>query len=308
MPRYPEDLLAFENALQPRTMADMSRVIVRRWELTNTRYLLGAAVFLDLLNQGFDPGHQRFRIAERFNVLPKPGIVHPTKLTELTAVPVTNGNFALFEFTGALPRAKLYSNWQMAIEDQAAVNELRTNTLSAADAEVLKQGATNDFLTLQKLTSPSFDPEKTVLLSEPLSARANAAASNQPPGKVEFASYEPKDIVLKAEASAPSVLLLNDRYDPNWKVTVDGKPEKLLRCNYLMRGVYLPAGSHQVQFVFQPPMRMFYVSLIAVVTGLLLCGLLLVVKERPPTAPGEAQKDEHQAEKEEKREKTGNLR
>jgi hypothetical protein len=308
MPRYPEDLLAFESALQPRTMADMSRVIVRRWELTNTRYLLGAAVFLDLLNQGFDPGHQRFRIAERFNILPKPGIVHPTKLTELTAVPVTNGNFALFEFTGALPRAKLYSNWQMAIEDQAAVNELRTNTLSAADAEVLKQGATNDFLTLQKLTSPSFDPEKTVLLSEPLSARANAAASNQPPGKVEFASYEPKDIVLKAEASAPSVLLLNDRYDPNWKVTVDGKPEKLLRCNYLMRGVYLPAGSHQVQFVFQPPMRMFYVSLIAVVTGLLLCGLLLVVKERPPTAPGEAQKDEHQAEKEEKREKTGNLR
>jgi hypothetical protein len=178
MPRYPEDLLAFENALQPRTMSQLPGLLLRRWELTNTRYLLGAAVFLDLLNQGFDPGLQRFRNAERFNILPKPGIVHPTKLTELTAVAATNGNFALFEFTGALPRAKLYSNWQMAIGDQAAVTELRTNALNAADAEVLKQGATNDFLTLQKLTSPSFDPEKTVLLAEPVPGSPSATASN----------------------------------------------------------------------------------------------------------------------------------
>jgi hypothetical protein len=310
MPRYPEDLLAFENALQPRTLPELPHLILRRWELTNTRYLLGAAVFLDLLNQGFDPGHQRFRIAERFNILPKPGIVHPTKLTELTAVPATNGNFALFEFTGALPRAQLYSNWQMAIDDHAAVDSLRTNALNTADADVLKQGATNDFLTLQKLASSSFDPEKTVLLAETLPEHATATASNQAPGKVEFASYEPKDVVLKTEATAPSVLLLNDRYDPNWKVTVDGKPQKLLRCNFLMRGVYLPTGSHTVEFLFQPPMRMFYVSLVAVCAGLLLCGLLLVVKDGPPTEPGEARpvKDEPRTEPEEKREKTANLR
>jgi len=57
-------------------------------------------------------------------------------------------------------------------------------------------------------------------------------------------------------------------------------------------------------------MKMFYVSLIAVCTGLLLCGLLLVVKDRPPTEPGEARpdKDESRTESEEKREKTANLR
>ena len=43
-------------------------------------------------------------------------------------------------------------------------------------------------------------------------------------GTVEFTSYAPKRIVLQAKAGAPAILLLNDRFDPNWKVSVDGKP------------------------------------------------------------------------------------
>ena len=42
-----------------------------------------------------------------------------------------------------------------------------------------------------------------------------------------------------ANATTPAVLLLNDRITPEWRVWVDQKPAPLLRCNYLMRGVYL---------------------------------------------------------------------
>jgi hypothetical protein len=72
------------------------------------------------------------------------------------------------------------------------------------------------------------------------------------------------------------VLLLNDRFDPNWNVRVDGKPETLLRCNYIMRGVYLPPGAHTVEFRFQPPVGPLYVSLAAIGAGLLLLGFGLV--------------------------------
>jgi len=44
----------------------------RRWQLTNTRYLLGPAGFLDGLNEQLDPLQHRFRIVQRFDVLPKP--------------------------------------------------------------------------------------------------------------------------------------------------------------------------------------------------------------------------------------------
>ena len=65
----------------------------------------------------------------------------------------------------------------------------------------------------------------------------------------------------------PSVLLLNDRYDPNWTVRVDGKPVPLLRCNYIMRGVYLPAGPHTVEFQFQLPLGPLKITLAAIACG-----------------------------------------
>ncbi len=261
MSRMPADLKVFEGALQPR--GDALYLTGRRWQLTNTRYLLGAAAFLDLLNQQFDPAQQRFKIVTRFDIAPKPGVSAPTRLEELTAAPATNGNYALYEFTGALPRAHLFARWQ--------VN-------------------TNDAATLQELTSLSFDPEKSVLVASMLPAPSAATNAAVAAGTVEFASYAPKDIVLKAQAPEAAVLLLNDKYDPQWQVWVDGRPDRLLRCNYLMRGVYLQPGAHTVEFKFQPPAGALYVSLAAIALGVILCAVLVVAKPKTPAATEGAQR------------------
>ncbi len=124
MPRAPVEYVAFETALFfDRTTNTLHRV-TRRWQLTNTRYLLGAAGFLDVLNQQIDPVQHRFRIAARFDIAPKPGLPkEPTGLDELTAVIKPDGPYALFDFTGALPRAKLYANWQVSTNDQVTLTE-----------------------------------------------------------------------------------------------------------------------------------------------------------------------------------------
>ena len=253
MPRAPVDYVAFESALFFDGTTNTLHHLTRRWQLTNTRYLLGAAGFLEVLNQEVDPVQRRFRIATRFDITAKPGIPNPTGLDELTAVIKPDGQYAVFDFTGALPRAKLYANWRASTNDQA---------------------------TLTKLASAEFDPAQTVLVADPLPGPGPGRVTNQNAGTVEFTSYAPKRVVMQAKAAVPAVLLLNDRFAPNWKVSVDGKPEKLLRCNYLMRGVYLPAGPHTVEFRFEPPMNALYVSLAAVVIGLLLLGVLAFGREK----------------------------
>lgn len=253
MPRMAEDLAAYQAIFFPfvsRSQVELWRV-ARQWQLTNTRYLLGSAGFLNLLNQQFDPVQHRFRIAERFDIVAKPGITRPSpRLDECTAVPSTNGLFAVFEFDGALPRAKLYSNWEVSTNDQA---------------------------TLEELVNPGFDPQHKVLVAGGPVPASPAANTNQSPGQVSFSSYAPKHIVFNATASVPSILLLNDRFDPGWTVLVDGRPETLLRCNFIMRGVYLTAGNHRVEFQFSLPMRTFYVSLSAIVLGVVISGILLVL-------------------------------
>jgi hypothetical protein len=258
MPRAPVDYVGFESALFfDRTTNTLHRV-TRRWQLTNTRYLLGAAGFLTVLNQDIDPIQHRFRIAARFDIGLKPDVPKYTgPLDELTAVIKPDGQYAVFDFIGALPRAKLYTNWQVS---------------------------TNEEVTLTTLTSAVFDPERTVLVADTSvpNPQPGSALTPQPStNSVEFSIYAPKDIVLQAKAASPVVLLLNDKYDPNWKVFVDGKSGALLRCNYLMRGVYLQPGTHTVEFRFEPPIGTLYVSLGAVFVSLLLIGYLAFSREKP---------------------------
>ena len=154
---------------------------------------------------------------------------------------------SLIRFDGALPRAKLFSQWQVQ---------------------------TNDAMTLETLAKREFDPQATVIVNAPIAP--SAAALGQAAGEVSTQSYRPKEIRLTAQAIAESVLLLNDHWSAHWRVTVDGQAAELLRCNYVMRGVRLSPGSHEVVFRFQPPMTWLYVSLASLLGGFGLLGFVIV--------------------------------
>jgi len=253
LPRKPKDLKAFEEALTPHSqtnLAEVAALLPRRWQLTNTRYVLGSRHFLYYFDHDLDPVRQRLRIVQPFKLNAKPGVLKSPGLVttaDVTAEPTPDGPFALFEFTGALPRARLYNHWQVTTNDQEA---------------------------LHQIVSASFDPEQSVVVGENLPLADPPAGASPDPGKVEFVSYAPKHIVLEAQATGPSVLMLADRFDPEWNVRVDGQPARLFRCNYIMRGVYLAAGPHRVEFRFQPPTQTLYVSLAALSVGLLLLGFV----------------------------------
>jgi len=227
--------------------------LARELELTDTRYLLGPVGYFQDLNTRLDPVQHRFRILQRFSVQPKPGISQPIQYSDVTAVPDTNGDSALYEFTGALPRAKLYSNW--------LVN-------------------TNDQTTLATLINPDFDPAKTLLVSTP-SAGVAPVATNDNAGTVEFKSYTSTKVTFTANTPTPAILLWNDKYDPTWSAAVDGQPTPLLRCNYIMRGVYLKPGAHVITLEYAVPHKPLFVTVTAFGVALLLAGFLLVSGRRP---------------------------
>ncbi|TAL02663.1 MAG: hypothetical protein EPO07_07075, partial [Verrucomicrobia bacterium] len=241
MSRVPKEVQAFEGALFFDRSTNTLHHIPRRWQLMNNRYLLGPLGLGEALNREFNsPGLYRDLMPFEFYQTRGGGPI----LTRTNST----GPYALIEFTGALPRAKVYSNWQVS---------------------------TNDDATLERMADKEFDPAQTVLVADQI---APAISTNANSGSVEFKSYQPTRISLQAKATAPSVLLLNDKHDPDWHVTVDGKPARLLRCNYVMRGVQLEPGDHAVEFRYQPSLNALYVSLLAVAIGLGLIGYLAVGK------------------------------
>ena len=249
MPRMATDHEAFERRFTITGDTNTHYLAGRRWELTNTRWILGGTNDVAFFNRQFDPAKSRFTVASNFVVGLRPGTKNPNApgTEDFTTQFNSAGPYSLIRFDGALPRARLYSQWQVQ---------------------------TNDATTLETLAKREFDPQATVIVNAPIAP--SAAALGQAAGEVITQSYRPKEIRLTAQATDDSVLLLNDHWSAHWRVTVDGQPSELLRCNYVMRGVRLSPGSHEVVFRFQPPMTWLYVSLASLLGGFGLLGFVIV--------------------------------
>jgi hypothetical protein len=255
MPRMAADHEAFERRFTITGDTNTHYLAGRHWELTNTRWLLGGTNNVAFFNRQFDPGKGRFTVATNFAVGLRPGTKNPNApgTEDFTTQFNPAGQYSLIRFDGALPRANLFSNWQVQTNDAAA---------------------------LETLAKREFDPHATVLVNSPI--EPTTAALDQAAGRVRITDYSAKEIRLAAQATAESVLLLNDHWSPHWRVTVDSQAAELLRCNYVMRGVRLSPGEHEVVFRFQPPMTWLYVSLASLLGGFGLLGFV-IVDERKKT-------------------------
>ncbi|OVE76352.1 hypothetical protein BVX97_01340 [bacterium E08(2017)] len=151
----------------------------------------------------------------------------------------------VLEFHGALPPFRFTQNW-----------------ITVPDTEQ------DDTTVLQQLNTPQFNPITHAYIHHD-KVPSGAGAS----GKVGIVSTELWEARLKTSADGDGLLLRAERYHPDWKVTIDGKPAELLRSNYHFQAVKVPAGDHDVVFRFSPSLFPLTIS----VTGRLGLIVLLVL-------------------------------
>ena len=83
------------------------------------------------------------------------------------------------------------------------------------------------------------------------------------------------EVDLNSHSSDNSYLVLTDTYYPGWKAHIDGKEAPIYRCNYAMRAVALPSGSHSIVFSFEPDSYRVS-SWISSISLLILIGMTVV--------------------------------
>jgi len=153
----------------------------------------------------------------------------------------------VYENARALPRAWLASEAR-ALGEQATLEVIRKGRLP--------EGA-------------SWEPLRTALVeSEPAERTGGAAgesAAAEAEGQAEITRYEPNRVDVRTKAGGASVLVLSENHYPGWRAYLDGRSVGVLRVDYNLRGVYVPAGEHEVQFVYRPKSVYFglLVSLLA---------------------------------------------
>jgi hypothetical protein len=133
---------------------------------------------------------------------------------------------------------------------------------------------------VKRMSHETFNPRSAVLLTAADAPDVTSTAEAES-RSVQVAESRPGRIKLVCEASAPSVLLWNSRFDQGWRATVDGNPAGLFPADFIMTGLQLSSGSHRVELSYNPASLLQKVSFgTAVLAFLCLPASLLCLARR----------------------------
>jgi uncharacterized membrane protein YfhO len=97
-------------------------------------------------------------------------------------------------------------------------------------------------------TSSVFNPAIQALVETP----PGIPLTGGTPGDASVTSYEQNRISLDVRATSNALLVLGEKYNRWWYAKIDGKPTEIVQVDHVLRGVYVPAGNHKVEFRFDP--------------------------------------------------------
>ncbi len=102
---------------------------------------------------------------------------------------------------------------------------------------------------------------------------------------IKLTKYAPDELSYSFNASKEQLVIFSEvYYDKGWQAYIDGKPADHFRANYILRGMTVPAGSHTIDFKFEPAIYTAgeTISLISSVLLLLMIGAAVYRYRNPP--------------------------
>jgi hypothetical protein len=143
-----------------------------------------------------------------------------------------------------------------------------------------------------------FDPAKTAIIDKRFLDKIPAISSLQidslPSNTfIKLTEYKPNKLTYISETPRPLFAVFSEIYyndHKGWNAYLDGQKVPHVRVNYVLRGMALPAGKHQIEFKFEP--QIFYKaqkvellsSIFAGLVLLALAGLMVKKKLKPAVA------------------------
>lgn len=96
-------------------------------------------------------------------------------------------------------------------------------------------------------------------------------------GTIKLTEYQPNHLTYTSQSSSEQLAVFSEIwYGPNkgWQAYIDGKPVDHIRANYILRAMKVPAGSHTIEFKFDPKAYDKGVTISFIFSGLILLAFL----------------------------------
>ena len=99
-----------------------------------------------------------------------------------------------------------------------------------------------------------FDEKRTVIADNHFADKIPAVIPQKAEGDTIYLThYQPNKLTYKSVSKNGGYAVFSEIYFPwGWQITIDGESVEMARVNYLLRGVNIPAGEHDIEFRFEP--------------------------------------------------------
>ncbi|MFN3939262.1 MAG: hypothetical protein ACK4IY_01665 [Chitinophagales bacterium] len=119
------------------------------------------------------------------------------------------------------------------------------------DSIVFAQGADAEFAALE-----GFEPLKYAVVDEAFKSMIpNTSISMDSAATIQLINYQPNTISYSFHCNVDAPVIFSEiwyRGNTDWKAYIDGKYADHFRANYTLRGLWVPAGTHEITFRFEP--------------------------------------------------------
>lgn len=144
---------------------------------------------------------------------------------------------------------------------------------------IMKEGferdSTKSFKGLVEFTvTDDFNPREEAIVIESDATKLKKRTFDGE-GSIQLTNYAANKLNYTTKSKSGGLAVFSEVYYPeHWKATIDGKPADIIKVNYMLRGLDIPAGEHKVEFVYQDDSYTKYnkYSLFATVALVLLFG------------------------------------
>jgi hypothetical protein len=143
-------------------------------------------------------------------------------------------------------------NTKYLIYDAGSVPLVNTKALGNAwfvEKPVIAENANNEIAIVR-----SFDPTKVATIDNQFKNQVLKTSYPVIEGdKIELKSYQPDELLYASHAGEEKLAVFSEIYYPKgWKCFIDGKETKYFRTDWVLRGMIVPAGDHEIKFTFRP--------------------------------------------------------
>ncbi len=129
---------------------------------------------------------------------------------------------------------------------------------------------------MEKLTD--FDPKSTVIIDNRFKDYiGNLKPSSDIQNSIQLSSFHPDNMEYTSNCTSENFAVFSEIWykgNEDWKAYIDGKETEFIRVNYLLRGMKIPAGKHEITFKFHPTSH-YVGSKISLVTSILIVLMIL---------------------------------